>query len=85
MPRCDERSSTDNDAGRRLVRWSAGLALAVAALVATGCVRPLLSPTDERSPFDRYDGIRNQYATQSVPDEYGRSRPNLRERLAPKE
>lgn len=50
-----------------------------------GCNRPLLAPGDERSPFDRYDGVRNQYATQTIPDEYGRERPNLRERLAPKD
>ena len=50
-----------------------------------GCSRPLLSPEDERSPFDRYDTLRNQYAQQVVEDEFGRQKPNLRARLAPKE
>lgn len=52
---------------------------------ATGCYKPLLSPSDERSPYDRYDTVRNQAAPQYVTDEYGRRRPNLRERLLPKD
>lgn len=57
----------------------------LAVLCIPGCARPLLSPNEERSPFDRYDGIRNQYSAQFVEDEFGRQRPNLRERLAPKD
>lgn len=49
-----------------------------------GCSEALLSPKDERSPFDRYDAVRQQYAPQYVEDEYGRRQPNLRGRLAPK-
>jgi hypothetical protein len=45
----------------------------------------LLSPTDERTPYDRYDAVRNQAADQYIFDEYGRRRPNLRERLMPRD
>ncbi|MGQ0628505.1 MAG: hypothetical protein ACT4PL_10455 [Phycisphaerales bacterium] len=60
-------------------------ALALVMMVGGGCARPLLSPEDERSPYDRYDALRNQYAQQYVEDEYGRQKPNLRARLSPKE
>jgi len=50
-----------------------------------GCEKPLLSPDEDRSPFDRYDTVRNQHADQYVMDEFGRRRPNLRERLLPKD
>jgi hypothetical protein len=49
------------------------------------CNKPLLSPTDERTPYDRYDAVRNQLADQRVTDEFGRMRPNLKERLGRKE
>lgn len=55
------------------------------AVFACGCSRPLLSPKDQRSQFDRYDKARNQYAPQFVEDEYGRKKPNLRGRLSQKE
>lgn len=61
-------------------------AVCVAALaISQGCVKPILSPEDERSPFDRYDGIRAQYAPQYITDEYGQRVPNLRMRLTPKD
>jgi hypothetical protein len=50
-----------------------------------GCAKPLLSPTEERSPFDRFDALRAQAAPQVVEDEYGRAQPNLRARLGPKD
>lgn len=50
-----------------------------------GCGRALLSPKDERSQYDRYDRVRNDYATQYVQDEYGRQLPNLRARLKPRD
>lgn len=53
-------------------------------LVLAGCSRPLLSPTEERTPFDRYDAMRAQHAPQYVENEYGRREPNLRGRLSPK-
>lgn len=56
-----------------------------AALLLAACQKPLLAETEERTPFDRYDVVRNQHADQSVTDPFGRKRPNLRERLGPKE
>lgn len=50
-----------------------------------GCGRPLLSPKDERSQFDRYDRVRSTYAPQQVEDAYGRRLPNLRQRLQPRD
>ncbi len=79
MPR-----SPENFALAILCRRCAAL-VTLAVLCIPGCARPLLSPNEERSPFDRYDGIRNQYSAQFVEDEFGRQRPNLRERLAPKD
>lgn len=85
--------------GRRALHWRAvrrvrsstvrPLALAALALawasIPAGCGKPLLSPDEPRSQFDRYDAVRNQYADQYVFDEWGRRRPNLRARLLPKE
>jgi hypothetical protein len=62
-----------------------GVLIALGALALAGCTKPLLSPTDQRTPFDRYDAVRNQYATQQVEDEYGAKKPNLRARLMPKQ
>ncbi len=65
------------------------LPLALFALVAiaslSACEKPLLSPDEPRSQFDRYDSIRSQYAPQYVYDEWGKRKPNLRARLLPKE
>jgi len=70
---------------RRVLQLAALACIAASALAAAGCARPLLSPDDQRSPFDRYDNLRNQFAQQYVEDEFGRQRPNLRARLAPRE
>jgi hypothetical protein len=61
------------------------VAISVAAGLLSGCKKPLLSPDDERSQYDRYDAVRNQRAPQFVYDEFGRKRPNLRDRLLPKD
>lgn len=61
------------------------LGLLVAAGLTTGCEKPLLSDTEERSPFDRYDAVRNQYSEQRQMNEFGRMRPDLRGRLLPKD
>ena len=76
--------STRGGAGRRAVVPAAGAMLLLAAMLSSGCAKPLLSPADERSPFDRYDAIRNDYARQYVEDEFGRMQPNLRARLSPR-
>ncbi len=71
---------------RRLL-CSLALALAATCLLAmgtTGCTEPLLAAKDERSPFDRYDAVRNQYAPQYVENKFGRREPNLSGRLGPK-
>lgn len=52
---------------------------------AGGCNRPLLAPSEERSPFDRYDAVRGDYAPQYIEDKFGRRQPNLKGRLTPKE
>jgi hypothetical protein len=62
---------------------TAFLLLAAAAL--TGCDKPLLSREDERSPFDRYDVVRNQFSQMRQTNAFGIPKPNLRERLLPKE
>jgi hypothetical protein len=63
----------------------AGMSLCAAGLVTiSGCAKPLLSPTDERTPFDHYDAVRAQYAPQYVENEFGRREPNLKGRLTPK-
>ena len=58
--------------------------VAIVALSA-GCEKPLLDPLEERSPFQRYDAVRNQDSEQKVFDEFGRKKPNIRERLMPKD
>ena len=58
---------------------------ALLALAAGGCSKPLLAPNDQRSPFDRYDLVRGNYAPQYVEDKFGRQQPNLRGRLSPKD
>jgi hypothetical protein len=65
-----------------VVRIAIGIA---GASVTCGCEKPILSPDEDRSPFDRYDAVRNQHADQYITDEFGRRRPNLRERLMPKQ
>lgn len=74
----------------RLARilWVGGVSavMVCAASVGGGCKsKPLLSPDYERSQFDRYDRVRDQYAAQYVFDEFGRRRPNLSGRLMPRE
>ena len=77
--------------GRKHLRWlgvrptrtgvCCVLGAGVLCLVAGGCAKPLLSPTEPRSQYSRYDLVRGQYAPQYVEDEYGRRKPNLRGRL----
>lgn len=75
-------------ARRSTVPFATG-SLAIAAAIALtafgGCSKPLLAPSEERSPFDRYDAVRGNYAPQYIEDKFGRRQPNLRGRLSPKE
>jgi len=59
---------------------AAAIALA-AVLASVGCARTPLRPDDERTPFDRYHRARSTQPEPYVQDEFGRRRPNLRERL----
>ena len=71
---------------RRVTRTTACVLLALASVALVGgCAKPILSPDDDRSQFDRYDAVRNQYAPQYVFDEFGRRKPNLRARLLGKD
>ncbi|MCC6320636.1 MAG: hypothetical protein IT438_04270 [Phycisphaerales bacterium] len=72
---------------KRTINYSLGVAVLCGTIGAAmaGCSKPLLSPTEERSPFDRYDNVRGNYAPQYIEDQYGRREPNLRGRLTPKE
>ncbi len=63
----------------RTIAWTvAGLA---AAFALAGCRQSPITENDVRSPFDRYDLIRDEFAMPYLQDEYGRKRPNLRGRL----
>lgn len=64
-----------------MVAW----AIAAWASLAGGCAKPLLSPTEERTQFDRYDRVRNQYVEPYTVDEFGARKPNLRGRLLERE
>ena len=70
-------------------KFTAAAAIAAAlwlcASMFSGCAKPLLSPEEPRSPFDRYDTVRAQHAAQSAEDKFGRKTPNLRARLEPKD
>lgn len=61
------------------------LVAAWVTLILTGCSKPLLTPEEPRSQYDRYDQIRAQRSPSYLEDEYGRRRPNLRGRLLAKD
>lgn len=66
---------------RRSIR-AAGVAAAGAALLTIGgCGKPLFSPDEPRSQYDRNDALRGQHAPSYVYDQYGTRRPNIRQRL----
>ncbi len=58
--------------------------LVVSAAMFAGCRDPLITENQIRSPFHRYDRVRNQDADTFVRDEFGRPRPNVAARLAPR-
>lgn len=69
----------------RLARGTRWLPMALAAILvgaSAGCVNPMFPDDEDRTPFDRYDAVRDREEPASVSDEYGRSRPNLRGRLS---
>jgi hypothetical protein len=69
--------------GVQLKRWRVVgiLSLAVAAMAAGGCQKPLFAENDVRSQYDRFDAVRDRRAPTWVFDEYGARRPNLRGRV----
>jgi len=70
---------------RSALAVGAASALLLGAAFLPACAKPLLSPSDERTPFDRYDNVRTERAPQYIENEYGRREPNLRGRLSPKD
>lgn len=58
-----------------------GAVVGAVVLAAAGCAKPLLSPTEPRTQYSRYDLVRGQFAPQYIEDEFGRRLPNLRGRL----
>ncbi len=50
-----------------------------------GCAKPLFSPDEYRSQYDRFDAARGEYAEQYTFDAYGRRRPNIEGRLTPRD
>jgi hypothetical protein len=78
-------SRKTNAPARRLLLSIAGAAFIASLLGPVGCAKPLLSPNEPRSQFDRYDAIRAQRSPSFEYDEFGRKRPNLRGRLIEKQ
>jgi hypothetical protein len=82
-------NSTAAAAGGSLGRSRAAtlglLAAALSASVAlSACRQPLFPRNEPRSQYDEYDVARDEYAAPYIEDEFGRQRPNLRGRLAPR-
>lgn len=74
------------DGHSRWTQWIltlVGLACLSAGLV--GCRRTLFAQEPYRSPYERHDRLLNEHAEPHVFDAFGKRRPNLRGRLAPKE
>ena len=66
---------------RRAGRFAAGIGLITIMVFAGGCEKPLFSPDEPRSQYDRFDAIRDQRAPTYIYDEFGERRPNIRQRL----
>lgn len=57
-------------------------ALCASALALVGCEKPIFSPDEPRSQYDRLDKVRNQSEPSYLPDEFGNLKPNLTGRLS---
>ena len=53
-----------------------------ALLVCAGCEKPIFTPDEPRSQYDRMDMVRNTREPSLIPDEFGNLRPNLTGRLS---
>lgn len=66
---------------RRIVsRVVVAVGIACAAMVG-GCGKPIFTPDEPRSQFDRVQAVRDRRVPTRVMDEFGNSRPNIRGRL----
>ena len=74
---------------RRTSSWLTPVVLALATLVSLtplgGCEKPVFTPDEPRSQYDRFDTIRDQRAPSYIYDEFGARRPNIRQRLVTSE
>ncbi len=61
------------------------LGCAMLVTVLPACQRSLFANEPSRTPFDSYDRQRGQEATSYVWDPFMQRRPNLRQRLLPKD
>ncbi len=66
---------------RGLVLAQSLCAAAAVCIGAGGCEKPVFTPDEPRSQYDRFDAIRDQRAPSYVFDEFGARRPNVRQRL----
>ncbi len=60
------------------------LGLVACSLLLPACQRSLFAGEESRSPFDSYDRRRGQEAASYVWDPFKQRKPNLRQRLLPK-
>lgn len=74
-----EKSMRDGERGScaAVVVWAGVVCVASLA----GCYKPLLTPDEPRSQYDRSEAIRDRRAPSYVTDEFGVRQPNLRGRL----
>ncbi len=56
-----------------------------AAAVLSGCYKPILTDDETRSQFDSYDRVRNRLPPRYRMDEFGNRKPNLADRLMPRD
>ena len=90
-----EQANTPTDRGRPLTRSLAHslirsgprslLLLLAVAVFLPACQKALFAGEQERTPFDSYDRRRGQEASSYVWDPFQQRRPNLRQRLLPKD
>jgi len=74
-------NGTDRNSATRSMARCVGLCLMGIAAVFGGCEKPVFTPEEPRSQYDRFDAIRDQRAPSYVYDEFGSRRPNIRQRL----
>lgn len=66
---------------RRMVARSVLALLVSCAAMVSGCGKPIFTPDEPRSQFDRVQAVRDRRVPGSVEDEFGYRRPNIRGRL----